>query len=705
MRRELRILILAFVLIVGPAVILTGLAGRLIAHWRVILETQMERSASRALSQAATSAATSVLTSCDGLKQTVVRAWSGPGRWTALVNASASFRSAARWCKGVYMVGSDGRVVYPPRVLAASDGDRDERVRPIYRHDAAAEALSLQYARTNDAAAVREYAKLLAQPGLDPVLAAQARLLSASCHRRMGRLHDAELDLRQVANGAGGGGPVCDPDERYHLDLVAQQVLVEVMDEAGDKPHALDDALSLAEGIVARYPRIPVAQRGVLIDFVTRRVPLLLPTAGEDDMRRWDHVSAMLAEWGRSGDTGDTCRAVLEAGGGVWHTTVQEAPWRWISTSGDSAFLMSATPDGAVLVLAVDPQRLHEALRIVARRGAPVTVRFELVSPFAPYASAAGSPRVLAEQRLAAPFGAFSLTAVPADEAAFAAAALLQTRLYAWGAGVLALAIVAGGALLWRISAAEIRSARQRSEFAATVSHDLRTPLSSMRMLAESLYLGRIADDHKRQRFLGTIVNECDRLSRLTERALYFIRYGQGALHYRLTEGDLGALVREIADTFAARGVERDHPLHVTVAEALPAVRFDAGAMEQVVLNLLDNADKYTTKKDNRRSPDPAIGGERAPPPSDIRVSLDVSGDRCHVILSVQDHGIGIPAADLPHIFRPYYRGERAKNSDATGIGLGLALCRHVVRAHGGRIEVESVVGEGSTFRVVLPAV
>lgn len=234
---------------------------------------------------------------------------------------------------------------------------------------------------------------------------------------------------------------------------------------------------------------------------------------------------------------------------------------------------------------------------------------------------------------------------------------------------------------------AEIRRARTRIEFAAAVSHDLRTPLASMRMLAESLHLGRITEESKRQKFLATLVTECDRLGRLTDRALYFIRFGQDALQYRLTEGDFGSLVRETTETYLMSGMKRARHLSVQVEEGLPAVRFDGGALEQVVLNLLDNADKYSPQDQN------------------IDVAVEATPDRRQVRLSVRDRGIGIAPADLRRVFRAYYRGERARSSDVSGVGLGLALCRHIVRAHGGRIEVESVVGEGSTFRVTLPAV
>jgi signal transduction histidine kinase len=690
MRRELRILILAFVLVVGPAVILTGLAGRVISHWRVILETQMGRSVARVLEQTSVSLATDVVAGCDGLSTSIVQGWPGAGRWNTVVSASAGFRSAHPWCQGVFLVGADGAILYPSPALAApAAAGGDLPGRPLYRVSAAAEALSLQYAHTNDAGAVNAYAKAVEQPGLDAVAAAQLRLRSASGLRRLGRIRDAERELRQVTSaGLAGGGPLCDTEEGFHLDLVAQQTLVNLLDEAGETARALDEALSLAEGVSARYARLPGAQRAALAAFLNHRVPLLLravPSASSE--RRWALSAGPLAEWGRAGVPDEARLPALAAGLAVWRAAGSGAGWRWISPSLDQAFLMTPGPEDTVLAVAVDPAGLQAALRAAALRAAPASVAFELGSPFATNGPARLTRLTLGEVRLASPLASFVLIARPADEAAFDAGARLQTRLYAWGAGVLALAIMIGGTLLWRISVSEIRRARTRIEFAAAVSHDLRTPLASMRMLAESLYLGRITDEAKRQRFLATLITECDRLGRLTDRALYFIRFGQDALQYRLTEGDLGVLIRETTETYVMSGMKRARHLRVQVSDGLPAVRFDGGAMEQVVLNLLDNADKYSAEG------------------QDIRVAVDASADRRNVIVSIQDRGIGIAPADVRRIFRAYYRGERARSSDVSGVGLGLALCRHIVRAHDGRIEVESTVGEGSTFRVVLPAV
>jgi signal transduction histidine kinase len=262
-------------------------------------------------------------------------------------------------------------------------------------------------------------------------------------------------------------------------------------------------------------------------------------------------------------------------------------------------------------------------------------------------------------------------------------------------------------------------------------------------MLAESLYLGNIVDDAKKQTFLGAIVKESDRLSRLTDRALYFIRYGQGALRYQFTEGDLESLVKDVIETFAVgiggsveekRTSNIEHrtlnikqtgakapdgsqldvecsmlnvqrsPLSPVIGlafdEELPQVCFDSGAMEQVVFNLLDNAVKYSNPDKGVRIEVSLTARERR----HGRFHWGAKASASEVVLSVKDNGVGMTPDEVRQVLKPYARGRGAAKQNARGIGLGLALCHHVVMAHRGRIEIMSEPGAGTLFNIILPA-
>jgi signal transduction histidine kinase len=294
--------------------------------------------------------------------------------------------------------------------------------------------------------------------------------------------------------------------------------------------------------------------------------------------------------------------------------------------------------------------------------------------------------RWLVEEYMPSPFASVKLLAFATPSSELGSSGVLRMQLYVWGVFLLAVGVVIGSWLVVSIAAAEIRHARAGSDFVASVSHELRTPLASMKMLTESLYLGNVTDEQTKKKFLETMLKEYERLWHLIEGVLFVVRTGQGASRYRLREEDLGDLVRSAVDSFV-RSL-RDETVNITVdmpRHVLYAL-VDAVAMEQVLLNLLDNAVKYSRAS------------------KEIRVTVGPINNGRHIEVAVHDRGIGLEKRDLRKVFRKFYRVQGPQTAEVPGVGLGLALCRHIVKAHRGRIEVESRVGVGSTFRVILPS-
>ena len=227
-----------------------------------------------------------------------------------------------------------------------------------------------------------------------------------------------------------------------------------------------------------------------------------------------------------------------------------------------------------------------------------------------------------------------------------------------------------------------VRLTEVRRDFVANVSHELKTPLAAIRGMAETLGDGALGDAETAHRFVGRILEQCARLQALLEDLLTLSRL-ESPLGAKDPEPvDLDALAQGAIEVISPTAVERDVTLEVsTIAETLPG---DADALERLLLNLLDNAVKY-----NRP------GGT---------VALDVRRDGDQVVIEVRDSGIGIPAEHLPRIFERFYRVDRARSREGGGTGLGLAIVKHVAQLHGGRVEVDSEPGKGSTFRVLLPA-
>jgi len=240
-----------------------------------------------------------------------------------------------------------------------------------------------------------------------------------------------------------------------------------------------------------------------------------------------------------------------------------------------------------------------------------------------------------------------------------------------------------GAYFLWRDVGRELQMAEMRSQFIASVSHELKTPLTAVRMFAESLRLGRPADSQAKAEYLDTIVNESHRLTRLLNNVLDFSKIERGERTYRKERTSLSEIVRAAAQAMQYPLTQQGFHLKVNVADDLPDIQADRDAIEQAILNLLSNAVKYS-------------GESRQ---IDLRVQ---KSDGCAVI-EVSDQGVGIDPAQQKHIFERFYRVPSEENRRIPGTGLGLALVFHIAKAHGGHVEVRSLLGQGSTFSVYLP--
>jgi signal transduction histidine kinase len=254
-----------------------------------------------------------------------------------------------------------------------------------------------------------------------------------------------------------------------------------------------------------------------------------------------------------------------------------------------------------------------------------------------------------------------------------------------WVAGltlVLGIAML-GGYLLLRDVNRDIRMTEVRSQFIASVSHELKTPLTAIRMFAETLALGRSRDERARGEYLETIVNESERLARLVDNVLDFSKIEQGKKIYRLRPTMLDDVARSAVRAMQFPLAEQGFQLRLSVQEEMPELQADADAMQQAILNLLTNAMKYSG--DSREI--------------DLRLATR-NGD---AVIEVADHGLGMAPDEQKHVFEKFYRAPSHESRLIAGTGLGLTLVAHIAKAHGGRVTVESAPGEGSTFSILIP--
>jgi two-component system phosphate regulon sensor histidine kinase PhoR len=252
--------------------------------------------------------------------------------------------------------------------------------------------------------------------------------------------------------------------------------------------------------------------------------------------------------------------------------------------------------------------------------------------------------------------------------------------------GILALLvgfIVAGVWTLVHVAMEEMEVGRLKADFAANVSHELRTPLALIRAAADAIGMRKDLDRPRLERYLGIIARQSQRLQDLINTVLAFASIERGERVLPLERGDLAAFVTIFLRDFRLRLDEGGFHLESSVPSDPVPVRLDADSMHLVLANLLENAMKFS--------------GESR------RLELRVETDARTAHVRIRDFGIGIAPEDRTRIFDGFYRAERDLVKKTRGTGIGLALVRDVVRLHGGRVEVESELGQGATFTVSLP--
>jgi signal transduction histidine kinase len=259
----------------------------------------------------------------------------------------------------------------------------------------------------------------------------------------------------------------------------------------------------------------------------------------------------------------------------------------------------------------------------------------------------------------------------------------LRLSILYFALGLAAAATALGAWFFWRDVRRDLRLADLRSQFVSSVSHELKTPLTAIRMLAETLQMERVPDPATRAEYLDTIVNECERLTRLVDGVLLFSKSEQGKKVFHLRPIQLEPVIHGVVRAMEYPLAQQGFQLNLHIEPGLPTLRADPDALAQALLNLLGNAMKYS---------------------GDARwVELAARRQGADVRISVADHGIGIAPAEQARIFEKFYRADTPENRRVPGTGLGLALVHQIARAHSGDVTVESAPGEGSRFTLRLP--
>jgi signal transduction histidine kinase len=348
----------------------------------------------------------------------------------------------------------------------------------------------------------------------------------------------------------------------------------------------------------------------------------------------------------------------------------------------------TALPGRRVLAFEIDKTYVLTELfpRLPGRREAGESVRAGLYSEAGPLTSLPNAPppaQALAVENLSEYFPWWSLALFDTRGKTIDQLVRIEMRLY--GAALLGIAvlILSGIVMTLRAATHEAETVRLRSDFVSNVSHELKTPLSLIRLFGETMESDQWTDDGKRREFSRIIARESRRLTYLIDNVLDFSKIDSGRREYVFERGDLVKVISDTLDAYRFYLRDQGFEFDISLPPGPIFLTMDKDAMAQALLNLLNNAEKYS--------------GEQ----KYIGVKMALHGEQ--VLITVEDRGPGIPPSDVKHIFEKFYRGGHEPAREAQGCGLGLTIVKSTVESHGGHISVESELGRGSRFIITLP--
>jgi two-component system phosphate regulon sensor histidine kinase PhoR len=300
------------------------------------------------------------------------------------------------------------------------------------------------------------------------------------------------------------------------------------------------------------------------------------------------------------------------------------------------------------------------------------------------YGGDVGRPgRFLYEERFPTTLYLWRLQMAPPDAARLATEERVRRRSEFLLITMMLATILAGIAFLFYATWKEQRANQLKSDFISNVSHELKTPLSLIRMFGELLAMGKLKTPEKGKEYADIITREAERLSRLIDNVLDFARMERGPVAYEFLPGRLDEVVERSLDVYRHRLEREGFKLTTKIDGELPETMLDENAMTLLLLNLLENAVKYGR--------------------GEIAVYLTRQGNRLRLV--VGDQGPGIPAEEHRRIFERFYRTRQARGTNVRGSGIGLSLVKHIAEAHGGTVTVDSEPGRGAAFIVDIPLV
>ncbi len=541
-------------------------------------------------------------------------------------------------------------------------------------------ARRLEFRERDHRRALEAYRGALHEGSSDAAI--EALLGAARCQQALGNYREAVRSLRAVVDRAGGLTDLTGADHA----LPALLRIAEISREGGDPSGEQFAVRELAAALDGRWGSLDADRRAFYLD----------------RLRRYPEVQVSLAKREEPASPApdpppDDLLERLRAQTAASQAPPPSEPGDIRVRLGDGGFaVFSVFPieqGGAVYVRIDTAEFLRDVVLLARAAGIPEgTLRF--VDSERRTVRAAGEERApevrevkpLVAQTLPRPFQHLTVECYPAPGQVTGDLRSLETSrvaLFSWSIIVLVLLIILGVSLTLRSVLREMRVTRLKSDFVSFITHELKTPLTAIRMFTETLLLDRVADSEDRRRCVEMIDREAARLTRLIDQVLEFARIERRQRPYQFASADMVDVVQEAVRIFLELNRESGCEVEVNTAqESISKIKIDRAAMVELLLNLLSNALKYS--RDSRR------------------IVVNVRESINEIAVDVVDRGIGIPKREQRKIFEQFYRAEDYLTRSVEGTGLGLTFARYIAKVHGGDIKVTSSVNQGSTFTLEL---
>ena len=542
-------------------------------------------------------------------------------------------------CDSTVILAGNGLPQYPSDVPMA-----DLPGGPLWR-----EAARAEFEQQDLQEAAARYAGI-EEETKDPAEKARARIAQARCAEKKGNRDEALAVLRSLDRP--DLRAACDPQGRIPaLDAAIRALQLAPKDDWGR--HELGPG-----GLIERLqsyapPVIPAGQRRFLMHE-------LISLMDQDDLFPSLEAEELAARYLRDNTREPVREALLPSSiDGLMHAVVDR-------------------PEGGSAVLLYRQEGLQKRMEPAWEPYFGQEARIALLSPGEPFE---GEPFV--KCALAEPLQGWRMAAYLVGPDPFEAAAASQIAAYLWTGLLVLAALIVTAVTMVHYAVRQLRLTRLKNELIATVSHELKTPLASMRVLGDTLREGRCSSPEQEREYLDLMAKENARLSHLIDNFLAFSRMERNKQAFEFAPVSLAEVIAEAAQAMGERLQEPGCTLTMEIPADMPTIQGDHNALVTVVLNLLDNAHKYTEKD------------------KEIIVRAYQEGDQ--VLIQAEDNGIGMTRRASARVFERFYQADRSLARRAGGCGLGLSIVRFIVEAHDGTVHVTSTPGKGSTFTVHLP--